>query len=186
MTWYPTQLHHLVTDLAIHCPILLMSSTRIGSDKYQSHVIALTRPVTEFLISCTEHNARAPSIRPPRSVNSRTAADPGWPCSCVLVIWTSQFGGDVFGLWSFCLHCAEKHDSNSPHRTQIICYSLSNQKTLTGKNARVSCRLLDGIDLVPTCCHQLTIVTHVNESVSLLYRAVFTQLTFPVLITIRS
>ena len=35
MTQYPTQSHYPVTELTSPCAILLMSSTRLGSDKYQ-------------------------------------------------------------------------------------------------------------------------------------------------------
>ena len=35
MTRYPTQAHYPDTVLTSPCPILLMPSTRLGSDKYQ-------------------------------------------------------------------------------------------------------------------------------------------------------
>ena len=35
MTWYPTQSHYHNTDLTSPCPILIMPSTWLGSDKYQ-------------------------------------------------------------------------------------------------------------------------------------------------------
>ena len=35
MTCYPTQLHYLYTEPISPCPILIMPSVRLGSDKYQ-------------------------------------------------------------------------------------------------------------------------------------------------------
>ena len=34
MTWYPTQSHYPVTEPTSPCPILLMPSTKLGSNKY--------------------------------------------------------------------------------------------------------------------------------------------------------
>ena len=43
-TCYPTQSHYPDTEPTGPCPILIMPSARLGSDKYKFKVIGLTRP----------------------------------------------------------------------------------------------------------------------------------------------
>ena len=40
MTWYPTKLHYPDTASTSHCPILIMLTTQLGSDKYHLNLTA--------------------------------------------------------------------------------------------------------------------------------------------------
>ena len=67
MTWYPAQSHYPDTELTSHCPILLMSSTRLGSDKYPFYNSLFLLDLELNYRSAT-HEARALPIRPPHLV----------------------------------------------------------------------------------------------------------------------
>ena len=78
MTQYPTQSHYLDTELTTPCPILLMSSARLGSDKYNFYKssLSLEREGTSWFLAC------ALAIRPPDIFNTET--DPSskpWNCA---------------------------------------------------------------------------------------------------------
>ena len=88
ITWYPTQSHYPDTELPSPCPILLMPSARLCSDKYQ---------FDKFLVWLSPHSNSRPSTQEAFTVPIR----PQDPVSKPLVKLPLQYGRPPRSLMVF-------------------------------------------------------------------------------------